>query len=111
MNRTLIENPELATDTFLQALVATKQAEAQRRGFTLPYSQATRLAKAEMNQRFQKETTATVAEDNRAKNEAYVETTRGASTNRTSVQTPSVGDISKMSLTEMEHALKAAGEW
>lgn len=111
MNRTLLANPELATDTFLQALVATKQAEAQRKGYTLPYSQATALAKQEMAQRFQKETTASVVKDDQAKDEAYVETTRGASTNRSSVQTPSAKDINNMTLAEMEQALKEAGEW
>lgn len=111
MNRTLMANPELATDTVLQAMVAAKQAEAQRQGFTLSYSQATAIAKQEMAQRFKRETTASVVNDEQVRNEAYVETTRGASTNRSAVQTPSAQDISKMSLAEMERALKEAGEW
>ncbi len=111
MNQTLAANPEIATDKVLQALIAVKRADAQRQGFTLSYAQATRLAKEEMGQRFQKETNAKVVTDNQVKNEAYVETTRGASTNRSSVQTPSAKDINSMSLAEMEQALKQAGEW
>lgn len=111
LNRAISLYPELTTDTVLQALVAGKRAEAQRQGYVLSYAQATDLSKKELTSRYTKQATADAVSDTQAKNEAYVEGTRGASTNRQSVKTPSVEDINKMTPAEMERYLRTIGEW
>lgn len=104
----LLKHPDIANDTVIQGAVAAKRAEANRQGFTLSYTQAADLVKDELSKRYTKEATARQVSDTQDKNQAYVETTRGASPNRQPDSRPSADN---MSLTEMEAYLKKNGQW
>lgn len=95
--------PEVATDKPLMALTSALKAENTH----LSYTQAAMEAKKQLVTRQQGAVSKAVAQDTQSKNEAYVETTKGASTQR-QVGTP---DPSKMSLEEKEKFLRDQGAW
>lgn len=104
MNELLTNHPDVASDPVLRgAIVAYKQDNPQ-----LTYTQAANIVKADIEKRFTQKAVAAQAADTQAKNEAYVETTRGASPSRGS--TPPK-DPEKMSLKELEATLKESGDW
>lgn len=104
MREMLSENPDIANDQILMMAVAAQKAKNQN----MSYPQALREAKKVLAERLNKEVTSRVVNDDRAKAEAYVETTRGSSSSR---QTEMAVSPDKMSFDEMESYLKKTGAW
>lgn len=96
------ENPDIQGDQIIMGAIAAKRATG------LSYTESARQVKRELEERTKKVISSRVADEDHAKNEAYVETTRGASTNRRADEAPSVD---KMSLSEMEDYLKKTNNW
>lgn len=104
MREMLSENPGINEDQILMMAIAAQKAKNPN----MSYQQAAREAKKILDERMTKEVTSRVVSDNKAKAEAYVETTRGASSTRQSESAPSP---EKMSFSEMEAYLKKIGAW
>lgn len=104
MNQMLSDNPGIQDDPILMAAIVAQKAKNPN----ISYPDAARQAKKDLDERTSKEVTSRVTNDNLDKDKAYVETTRGASTNRQAESTPSP---EAMSLEEKEAYLKKIGEW
>lgn len=102
----LEEIPDFQQDAILMAQVAAIKSQNPN----ISYLKAAKQAQKVLEERTTKEVTNKVVADSRAKDEAYVETTRGASSNRGSDATLPT-DINKMTLDQKEAYLKSHGMW
>jgi hypothetical protein len=100
--------PDAQNDPILIGAIAAHRSQAQQRGSYLSWKDAADIASKDLDSRVSKRAVAAVAHNDADKAEAYVETTRGASSSRA---TPATPDIDKMSLKEKEAFLKQTGNW
>jgi len=100
-------NPELNDDHRLRGAVVAEREEAQRKGQYLSWDQAAKNVKSAFSSQQKQKAIDDAVSDAKSKNEAYVETTKGATPSRSSAPDPN----KKMTLREMESYLKSIGEW
>ncbi len=101
----LRDHPEVASDDALMGAIVAERAAAQKQGVNLTLSQAATKVSQKMKAKYDKEAAARDEQDTQEKNEAYVETSKGASPSRTLTQ-PEF-----KSLAEMERWMKENGTW
>jgi hypothetical protein len=99
-------HPEVDTDYRLRGAIAAERSEAQRQGVYMSWNEAASRVKDAYSTQSKKKAEADAVSDTQSKNEAYVETTRGASSSRSPAPDPA-----KMNLKEMEEFLKKNGQW
>jgi hypothetical protein len=100
-------HPDTVGDDILVGAIAAERNAAARRGESLTLSEAAALVKDKLAKKYTREFTKTVANDIASKNEAYVETTKGAATTR-QAEKPKT---EFKNLAEMEAEMKKQGIW
>jgi hypothetical protein len=100
-------HPEAMEDTILIGAIAAEKNAAAKRGEYITLSDAATSAKAKLEKKYAKEYVRNVQNDVASKNEAYVETTKGGSTQR-AAEKP---QTEFKNLGEMEKYLKDKGLW
>lgn len=100
-------HPDVMSDYRLQGAVAAERSEAARKGIHMTWDEAAKTVKEAFSSQQKKKAIDDAVSDTQSKNEAYVETTKGASSSRSPAPDPK----SKMTLSEMEEYLKSQGNW
>jgi hypothetical protein len=100
--------PEVLGDNIMQGAISAEVADAKKKGMNITYKQAAKRVYSELESRANKKATIASIRDTKEKNEAYVETTKGAAQSRSVNVVP---DSSKMTLKEMEKWMKENGSW
>ena len=100
-------HPEAMEDTILIGAIAAEKNAALKRGEYITLSDAATSVKAKLEKKYAKEYIRNVENDIASKNEAYVETTKGGSTQR-AAEKP---QTEFKNLTDMEKKMKEMGIW
>jgi hypothetical protein len=100
--------PNVVNEPRIQGAIAAEVTEAKKRGIKMSYKEAADIVYEDFKGKGTKAAINITQKDILEKNEAYVETTKGASVQRGPDVIP---NPSKMTLKEMENYLKSQGQW